>query len=112
MYLGIEAGAGAVQVTLREAADLRSLRVATDLGPEDLGRVLSASGLGVLIGDAAWLDVAALRVLALLAAGDGDGNQAKGFDAMIAYAREHGWLSPGGTHMQAHVSGAEHSQPA
>ena|ERR1700729_664003 len=112
MYLGIEAGAGAVQVALREAADLRSLRVATDLGPEDLGRVLSASGLGVLIGDAAWLDVAALRVLALLAAGDGDGDQAKGFDAMIAYASEHAWLSPGGTHVQAHVGSAEHSQPA
>jgi hypothetical protein len=108
MYLGIEAGAGAVQVALREAADLRSLRVATDLGPEDLGRVLTASGLGLLIGDAAWLDVAALRVLALLAVRASD--QATGFDAMITYAGEHDWLSPGGTHVRAHVSGAEPAQ--
>lgn len=110
MYLRIEAGAGAVQIALREAADLRSLRVATDLGPADLGRVLSAAGLGVLTGDAAWLDAAALRVLTLLAVGEDD-QAASGFNAMITYAGEHGWLSPGGTHVQAHVSSAGQSQP-
>lgn len=105
MYLRIEAGAGAVQIALREAADLRSLRIVADLEPDGLARVLATCGLGVLIGDAAWLDVAALRSLALLAVGQDD-SSASGFDAMITYAGQHGWLSPGSTHVQAHVGEA------
>lgn len=104
MYLAIGAGNGTVQVVLREAADMRSLRVAADVSAEDVGRILSACGLGVVIGDVAWLTVSALRRLVAVAT-DHDESAAYGFNAMIAYAGDHDWLNPGQTHVQAHVTG-------
>jgi hypothetical protein len=105
LYLAIEAGNGTVQVVLREAADTRSLRVAADVSAEDAGRILGACGLGVVIGDVAWLTISALQRLTLVAvATDHDESAAYGFNAMIAYAGDHDWLNPGQTHVQAHVT--------
>jgi hypothetical protein len=94
-----------VTLALREASNVRSLRVATNLGHDDLSKVLGASGLGTLVADNAWLGVAALGRLAAVAA-DQAPAAADGFAAMLEFAGSHGWLNPGGTHVQAHVSNA------
>ncbi len=105
MFIEINAGDGDVTLALREAADVRSLRVATTLGSEDLAAVLAVSGLGTVVEDHAWLNVSALRSLSAVAAGHAPA-AAEGLTAMLEFAGRHGWLNPGGTHVRAHIADA------
>jgi len=91
---------------LREASDTRALSVVSRVGmnPARLQGALAAAALGRFDGPGgyAWLIIAALRERAL----DGGCPQAD-FEAMIAYADSHGWVTRG--EVRAHV---EHTTAA
>lgn len=84
------------------AEDLKRLAVRA-AAVSDLTRL---GGLGTATDDGAhvWLSVDALRAAA--AATIAEGQRAawvEGFDGMIAYASQKGWLDEAGTHVRAHV---------
>jgi hypothetical protein len=88
-------------VSLVEPDDTRRLHVETDL--TDLAHVSSAlerAHAGRIEGDAAWLDVDYLRRSAAPA---DRASWEPSFDAMIEYARVHGWLSADAGVVRAHV---------
>ena len=93
MYVRCQDG----EVQLVEVDDLKRLHVEVDGSVAD--GVLGA--FGSLEGEDAWLSVQALR----------DGAHAQGvaprwdedFDAMVEFAAEHGWASPDGRSVRAHV---------
>jgi hypothetical protein len=77
-----------------EADDLQRLHV--ELAPgHDLG------GLGVIDGDHAWLDLAALRRAGVAASATTDWNDR--FSAMIEYATTKGWVDPERAAVRAHI---------
>jgi hypothetical protein len=93
MFVRVTEGAA----TVEDAGNLRQLHVEL-AGVEDAaaGAALGAAGLGVLDGDHAWLDIAALR-----AAGGGDAEWAGRFEGMVRYAESHGWVAA--DRVRAHV---------
>ena len=54
--------------------------------------------------DHVWLDIDAARETGSELAADD--SFAGSFDAMIAFARDHGWVDEAGTHVRAHVIAA------
>lgn len=95
-----DAGGGdGAQATVAEPEDLARLH-AEFRGVDDdtAARVLRSSGLGVVDGDHAWLETAALR-----AAGDASPEWTARFDAMLAYAASKGWSSEDGSRVRAHI---------
>jgi hypothetical protein len=90
------------EATVGETENLTDLYVSTALPPSEIDHALRGTGTGRLTdGGAALLDVDVLRSRAR----NDVGGQAWGdeWEAMIAYARRKGWLSPDGKMVQAHV---------
>ncbi|MGO2110487.1 MAG: hypothetical protein ACTH31_02625 [Pseudoclavibacter sp.] len=74
-----------------DADNLKALDVATGgATPEQVDAALTASGLGRLEGEHAWLPVEVLRAAAR---GDRGDDWTAGFDGMIGYARSKGWVN-------------------
>jgi hypothetical protein len=72
---------------------------------EEASDVLESAGLGrILDADTAYLDAAALRTAAEVRATAPD--WADRWEAMVAGAREKGWLSEDGARLQVHVESA------
>jgi hypothetical protein len=91
-------------VTLEDPADFRGFHVAVaggDVDDERLGVVLTPHGR--LDGEHAWISAEAVIALAGDAADD---EWRSGFDAMVAYARDKGFLSEDGTAIRAHLEPA------
>jgi len=100
----IHADLDAATLTLVDAADFRGFHVAVtggDVGDERLVAVLAPHGR--LDGDHAWIDVDAVTALAGDAADD---DWRAGFDGMVAYARDKGFLDVSGTAIRAHLEPA------
>jgi hypothetical protein len=91
-------------LTLREPSTFTAFHVAVaggDVDDERLAGVLAPHGR--LDDDHAWIDVDAVVTLA----GDAvDEAWRQGFDAMVAYARDKGFLSHDGTAIRAHLQPA------
>jgi hypothetical protein len=100
MYLRIRSDG---PVSVHEADDCGRLHVTLDgVSEDDADAALRAAGLGRVSGpDHAWLDLAALRTRAEAAATEPGWPAA--WDAMIAYAGTHGWLSPDNREVRAHI---------
>jgi hypothetical protein len=95
-------GDGGIEV--RDGADCRALAVRAEPGAADAGAVLTGAGLaGAADGDAAWLIVERLREAARPAGAAGWDER---FDAMIAFAAEHGWVTASGEAVRAHIERA------
>jgi hypothetical protein len=75
--------------------------VGGDVDDDRLADVLAPHGR--LVDDHAWIDVDAVVALAGDAVDDG---WREGFDAMVAYARDSGFLSGDGTAIRAHLKPA------
>ena len=91
-------------VTLLDPADFRGFHVAVaggDVDDERLGEVLAPHGR--LDGEHAWIGTDAVVALAGDAADD---EWRAGFDAMVAYARDKGFLAEDGTAIRAHLEPA------
>ena len=100
----IRADLDAGSVALVESRDFGGFHVAVAGGGVDderLGAVLSSYGR--LDGDHAWIDVDAVDALAGEAADD---DWRAGFDGMVAYARDKGFLDDSGTAIRAHLEPA------
>lgn len=84
------------------AADLKRLAVRA-ASVTDLTR-LGVLGTATDDGSHAWLQVEELRAAAGATVPDADrAAWISGYDGMIAYASEKGWLNEAGTHVRAHV---------
>lgn len=94
-----EAGADPITVTDQLVLDALEVRVG-GLPVERVDALLRAAGLGTAEREHAWLAVGELRALCSAH----DERWQAGFDAMIAAARRHGWTSPGGRQVRAHLS--------
>lgn len=91
-------------VTLAEPTDFRGFSVAVAGGGVDdprLGPVLAPHGRWD--GEHAWIDVDAVVALAGAAADD---EWRAGFDAMVTYARDKGFLDESGAAIRAHLEAA------
>ncbi len=100
----IHADLDAATVTLVEPANFRGFHVAVAGGPTDderLAAVLAAHGR--LDGEHAWISTDAVVALAGPAA---DEEWQAGFDGMVAYARDKGFLDESGTAIRAHLEPA------
>jgi len=94
-------------VGLDEPDDCRRFHVAAR-GPavndgvhaDALDRVLTDHEVGRLDGDDVWVQVDAVR---RMAAGRVGATWESDFTAMVAFARDKGWLDPSGTAIRAHV---------
>lgn len=89
-------------VGLDEPDDCRRFHVAArgEADPDGLDRVLAEHGLGRRDGDDVWVQVDAVR---RLAAGRVGASWESDFAAMLAFARDKGWLDASGTAIRAHV---------
>jgi hypothetical protein len=89
-------------VELDEPDDCRRFHVAANGGadPDRLGRVLADHAVARLDGDDAWVQVEAVRGLAAGRVAAGWEND---FAAMLAFARDKGWLDASGRAIRAHV---------
>ena len=89
-------------VGLDEPDDCRRFHLAAIGGadPDGLDRVLTEHEMGRLDGDDAWVQVDAVR---RMAAGRVGATWESDFTAMVAFARDKGWLDPSGTAIRAHV---------
>ena len=94
-------------VGLDEPDDCRRFHVAArgaadndGAGADGLARTLTEHGLGRLDGDDVWVQVEAVRGLA---AGRVGASWQSDFAAMLAYARDKGWLDASATSIRAHV---------
>ena len=99
----VNADLDAATVTLVEPADFKGFHVAVAGGSVDdprLGGVLAPHA--TLDGEHAWVRVDAVVALA----GDPDDDWRAGFDGMVAYAREKGFLTEDGTAIRAHLEPA------
>ena len=105
-------------VTLVDPADFRGFHVAVAGGSTDDGRLADLlAPHGRLEGDHAWITSEAVVALAGPAADD---EWQAGFDGMVAYARDKGFLDESGAAIRAHLelrvtlrSGAkQHAPPA
>jgi hypothetical protein len=93
---------GSSFVVLEQPDDCKRFHVAAtgDGGPARLHEVLVANAAGRVDGDDAFVDVAAVRMLAAGRVGDeweGD------FTAMLDFAAGKGWLDVSGAAIRAHV---------
>jgi hypothetical protein len=91
-------------LTLQEPSTFTAFHVAVrggDTGDERLAGVLAPHGR--LVDEHAWIAVEAVVDLAGDAVDDG---WREGFDAMVAYARDSGFLSGDGTAIRAHLKPA------
>lgn len=86
-------------VTLAEPEDFGRFHVESR-GTGDLAAALAPHG--TVEGEHAWIRLDAVERLA----GEVDDGWRRGFREMTAYAREHGFLSEGGTAIRAHVERA------
>ena len=88
-------------VSVVEPDDLKRLSVESRLtDPGQVATALHRAGAGRLDGDHAWLDTDFLRRTAAPAE---PATWTTEFDAMIRYADRHGWVSPDGRQVRAHV---------
>jgi hypothetical protein len=89
-------------VGLDEPDDCRRFHVAAVGGADGgrLGQALADGETGWLDGDDVWVQVAAVR---RLAAGRVGPTWESDFAAMVAFARDKGWLDASGTAIRAHV---------
>jgi hypothetical protein len=88
------------EVTLHEADDLGSFEVRRAVGVAiDPGAGLLDGAIRFGSADHAWIDQAWLRDLGGF---DADPERARGFEAMVAYATDHGWVDAEGK-IGAHV---------
>lgn len=100
MFLLLTQSGGDPEVTLHEAGDLGSFEVRRGVGVEiDPDTSLLGGAISFGAADQAWIDQAWLRGFGGF---DGDPGRARGFDAMVAYATEHGWVDAEGK-IGAHV---------
>ena len=100
----IHADLDAATVTLVDPADFRGFHVAVAGGSTDDDRLATVlAPHGRLDGEHAWITTDA--VVALAGATADDEWQA-GFDGMVAYARDKGFLDESGTAIRAHLEGA------
>jgi hypothetical protein len=91
-------------VTLQDAGDFQGFHVEVSGGPVDdarLAEVLAPHGR--LDGEHAWIGTDAVVALA---GDDADDEWHRGFDAMVAYARDKGFLSEDGEAIRAHLESA------
>lgn len=89
-------------VSVTEADDLRSLSVASDLGPADISTTLSACGFGQFVdAETILLDVSRLHEAAQAASSDPA--WVDHWVKMIIYAEKQGWLLADGTMLRAHL---------
>ncbi len=102
----IHADLDTARVTLVEPADFGGFHVAVAGGEVDDDRLADVlAPHGHLEGDHAWIRADA--VVALAAADDGDDDDWRaGFDAMVAFARDKGFLAESGTAIRAHLEPA------
>lgn len=97
MYVEINAKQPA---TLRDLTNLGELAVkAHAVDDSHIQATLGASGLGLLDGDHAWLQVSMLHAAGV----DIGAEWEQGFNGMIDYARSRGWVSEDGITVRAHV---------
>ena len=100
----IHADLDTATVTLVDPADFRGFHVAVAGGPTDDDRLATVlAPHGRLDGEHAWITTDAVVTLAGSAADD---EWQSGFDAMVAYARDKGFLDESGTAIRAHLEGA------
>jgi len=91
-------------VTLVDPADFRGFHVAVAGGGTDDGRLAAVlAPHGRLEGEHAWITTDAVVALAGSAADD---EWRAGFDGMVAYARDKGFLDHAGTAIRAHLEQA------
>lgn len=94
-----ENGKGAQLIS---ADDLTSLSVrveANTVDPAAIASMLRSAGAGDVAADHVWLDISWLRA----AAGTPGPDWPHRFAAMLQYAQTHGWLSPDGRRVRAHL---------
>ena len=75
---------------LSESGDFTRLTAHSRIEPEDLDHRLQASRIGTSDGEHLWIDETQLRTL-----GPADEVWTHEFDAMVAYAAQHGWVVDG-----------------
>ncbi len=91
-------------VTLVDPADFRGFHVAVAGGGTDDSRLAAVlAPHGRLEGEHAWITTDAVIALAGSAADD---EWRAGFDGMVAYARDKGFLDDAGTAIRAHLEQA------
>jgi hypothetical protein len=96
MYIRVTSGG----VSLAEPEDTKKFSVSVGAAPADLDRVLRASGWGMTDGAEALINV---EMVQRAASGRVTATWQDDFKTMIEYARRHGWLSPDGRFVRAHV---------
>jgi hypothetical protein len=93
-------------VRLDEPDDCKRFHVAARVAPnggadpDGLARTLAEHRVGRRDGDDVWVQIEAVRGLAAGRVGAGWESD---FAAMLAFARDKGWLDPSGTAIRAHV---------
>ena len=108
MIVSVDLTTTPAAVGLDEPDDCRRFHVAAHgAAPDDaavndgaLDRVLTEHEVGRLDGDDVWVQVDAVR---RMAAGRVGATWESDFTAMVAFARDKGWLDPSGTAIRAHV---------
>jgi hypothetical protein len=91
-------------VRLDEAGDFTGFHVAVaGGGPDDERLADLLAPYGRLDGDHAWI---AVDAVVTLAGDEADDGWRAGFDGMVAYAREKGFLDERGTAVRAHLEAA------
>jgi len=97
----IHADLDTATVTLVDPADFRGFHVAVAGGSTDDARLATVlDPYGRLDGDHAWISTDAVIALASTTADD---EWRTGFDGMVAYARDKGFLDESGTAIRAHL---------
>lgn len=97
MYISVRPS----QLDIVERIDYRrfDLQAHAGLSAADIGEQLQRERLGDVEDGHAWIRIDPLRTR-LAVSPDFDAEQ---FSAMIAYAVEHGWVSPDGEALRAHI---------
>lgn len=99
-----------VGVALREHRVFGDLRVALTDGV-DLAEALTVAGAGRPAGDDVLVSERWIRD-AVAGLEDDDEEWLTGFEAMLGYARAHGWVEAGGDGIRAHVVPLDPATPA
>lgn len=91
------------EVVVQHADDLKRLKIVTDEPTETLDSSLRSAGLGRVdeSADEALLDLTELRRQA--SATRTDPQSASGWDSMVAFARQAGWVTDDSAEVRAHV---------
>lgn len=98
MYISVQPSR---RVDIVERTDYRrfDLQAHAGLSAADIGAQLQRERLGHVGDGHAWIRIDPLRTR-LASSSDFDAEQ---FSAMVAYAVEHGWVSPDGEALRAHI---------